>query len=245
MWRIALIIAQFALYSTTVFAANFQCERVFSSDLQVSQIKFCNSLTIDNLPERSKIGKNEFDNKLYYSVLADNNLGGIKVLFPGNQEKIVYRSSYLAGAPLCIQSLSQNGVRTVINLYSGNLGYAPYLYPLEKNIFQENNVRDYIQIQEYMVNALELAPEELNLKIVDIIKKIASAKENVLIHCYSGTYDTGVIFGILSKCYNKQSLDNIRQEALCHIGGSLGYQRTGFPRIMKIIEQFPCELLAQ
>lgn len=243
--NLGLIVVFLILRNIPTFASTFQCERVLSPDLQVNQVKFCNSSYVDKLPSPNKVGKTTFNNELYYNVLNKNNLGGVKVLFPNDQEKIVYRSSYLVGAPLCIQNLSNLGVNTVINLYSGNLGYAPNLYHLEQHIFKENKVTNYTQTQGYMVDALNLTPKELNLKIAAIIKSIATAKGNVLIHCYTGEHDTGVIFGVLNKCYNKQMLKNIRQDTLCHMGETSDYQYKTFQHAMKIIEQFPCELLSK
>ncbi|AHE66317.1 protein tyrosine/serine phosphatase [Legionella oakridgensis ATCC 33761 = DSM 21215] len=174
--------------------------------------------------------------------MKTNNLGGIKVLFPGNT-KSVYRSAYLAGSPMCIQSLSKAGIKTVINLYSGRRGYAEHLYPLESTIFKANGVPDYIRIDHYMVDSSHQSLDKFNRKITEIIKKIAMAKGNVLIHCYAGEHDTGVIFGVLNKCINHQSLKSIEEDTKCHMGFQSAYEKISYHHIMDIIRQFPCKLL--
>ncbi|WP_133128803.1 tyrosine-protein phosphatase [Legionella nagasakiensis] len=229
-----------------VFAEKFQCEKVFDPNLQLEQVSSCDSSyedeVYDNLFKLKKTDKVGFDNKLFFIVMKTNNLGGVKVLFPGNH-KLVYRSAYLAGSPMCIQSLSKSGIKTVINLYSGKVGYAEHLYPLESTIFKANGVQEYIQINHYMVDASHQSPDKLNPKITEIIKRIAMAKGNVLIHCYSGEHDTGVIFGVLNKCFNHQSLKSIEEDTKCHMGFQSAYEKITYHRVMDIIRQFPCKLL--
>jgi|GEM_PF-1861455 hypothetical protein len=236
-------IAMQSIIAGNAAATNFQCEKVFSSSLQVSNVKHCNSSYVNNLPNPKKIGRVLFNNALFFSVLKNNNLGAVKILFRNGERKTVYRSAYLAGSPLCIHALSKRKIQTVVNLYSGHLGYAAHMHSLEAAIFKANGVRHYLRINNYMVDALRLPQKKLNNKIANIIKKIITAKGNVLIHCYTGEHDTGVIFGVLNKCLNKQSPKAIQENTSCHMGHTSKYGQKTYLRVTKIIRHFPCSLL--
>ena len=128
----------------------------------------------------------------------------------------------------------------MINLYYGELGYAESLLPLEKDIALSNGLEDYINIEGYMVNALKLSNEALNEKISSILRAIETAKGNVLIHCYTGEHDTGVIFGILNKCYNHLPLESIYNNLMCHMETKSAYGKKTTARAIQIIKAYPC-----
>lgn len=222
----------------------FECEKVFSPTLQVEEIAQCNSSYVISMPllSNKKSAVVQFNNNLFDALLKNNNLGGIKVKFPGQKSKIVYRSSYLAGAPLCIQSLAFNGVKTIINLYDGNKGYAQQLYQIELVLAKENDIENYTLIRDYLVNQ-DVSYSKLNQKIIEVIHDIANAKGDVLIHCYTGEHDTGVIFGVLNKCINNQPLSVIKKNMICHMDSGAGYGIHTTKRAYDIIEQFPCDSL--
>lgn len=230
------------LIGKSVFAATFQCEKVFPANLQVKQVELCNTSHIDNLPSPLEIGITPFNNELFASMLKNNNLGGLKILVPGN-EKTVYRSAYLVGSPLCIQALAKKGIKTVINLYSGDKGYAEKMHELESTLFKENGIKNYTLINNYRVDVVHQTPDKLNHKIAEIVKKIAKTQGDVLIHCYVGAHDTGVIFGVLNKCFNHQSLKNIEENTICHLGHKTAYEKATYQRVITLIRDFPCKLV--
>lgn len=233
--KIGFIFLFFFLCEKLSFSDTFQCERVFPKDLQVEQIASCNS-------SYAMGTKRNQDNELLQRIIKNNNLGGITINFPHNGKKIVYRSAYLAASPMCIAELSKSGVTTVVNLYSGKLAYAPQMLPLEQAIFKRNGTKKYIQIDGFMVNS-STALAELNAKMVTIMKLIEKAKGNVLIHCDSGEHDTGVVFAVLNKCFNRQLLKPLEENAACHMDSTTQYGRRTYKRLQEIVKQFPCELL--
>lgn len=224
-------------------AKNFQCEDMFPPSLQISRIDGCNSRYIKNFT--AKKGKTLFDNQLFHALQNNNNLGGLRMDFP-HHPKTVYRSAFLSTSPICIQALSPN-ISTVINLYSRDSGYPTELYELQRAIFMANGVKKHVQIKNYDYDA-HIPPQQMYKKITAIIKKIQSAKGNVLIHCYAGQHDTGLIFAILNKCINKQPLESIKQNLICHMynpSSELPYEKKAYGTIIKLIEQYPCSLLNQ
>lgn len=233
----------FFLGCNLTIAAPFECEKNFSDSLQVEQVTACNSAYVGGILPAKTIDKRNFNNQLYNQVLHKNNVGGIKIKLPNKSSKVVYRSSYLVGAPICLSNLQKLGVNTIVNLYSGKLGYAKKLAPLEQKMSKVNNIKNYIHIQGYGFDDLKLTSKKLNLKIASIIKQIVTVKGNVLIHCYTGEHDTGIIFGVLNKCYNKQSLSSIDKDTMCHMGDRTNYQQVTYKRVIDIVKQFPCELL--
>lgn len=246
------LIISLALIVLDILGANslatpFQCEKVFSQSLQVNQVPFCNSEYDADHIDLSKVGRVNYDNQIYNAMLHKNNLGGIKVVFPDGKTKIVYRSAYLVGAPLCIHALSMLGVKTVINLYSGNYAYAHALKHLEKAIFNENGVPYYIHDHSFnvmhVVDFQKKNQQALNSEVVKIIGKIRSAKGNVLIHCYVGEHESAIIFGVLNKCYNHQSIQSVNQDNYCHSPHNNKFFDKAYNSVLKIVDQFPCASL--
>ena len=157
-----------------------------------------------------------------------------------HRAKKIYRSAYLATSPLCITSLKKNGVSTIINLYSGNSGYAKQLLTLERQIAKSNRIDNYIAIDGFQYDApIPLA--KMNAKITTILKKIIHAPNDVLIHCYAGEHDTGVIFGIVNKCFNKLSLSAIKKNASCHMETNTPYGKEAIKKVLHLIKQYPCQ----
>lgn len=229
---------------TEASAANFQCEKVFSPELQIPKVSYCNSSTIPPIDDKKSYN---FKNELYALTLSSNNLGGISVTFPNGVKKNVYRSAFLIGAPRCIDSLANEAkVKTVINFYSGSLGFNTEARALEQAIYNNSGVQNYIYIHDYQTNDYNPSPEyakQINAKIVAIIKKIQNSPGNVLIHCETGEHNTGVIFGVLNKCFNHQSPESIQKNTICHIKDNSSYGKKTASNVLALIDQFPCNLL--
>lgn len=247
LFIVILILIIHDVFDARIFASPFQCERFFSPSLQVDQIKFCNSRHDSRFFNINTMSRADYDNWIYHSMLPANNVGGIKVLLPNGKTKIVYRSAYLVGAPLCIHALSMHGVRTVINLYSGNYAYARELDPLEKAIFKENGVPIYIHDHNFnvmhVVSFKKKDQNSLNREVVRIIGKITTAQGNVLVHCYVGEHESAIIFGVLNKCFNHQSMKSINQNNYCHSPHNSKFFDAAYQNVLQIVDQFPCSSL--
>ncbi|CDZ75913.1 Protein tyrosine/serine phosphatase [Legionella massiliensis] len=231
-----------SLCSTNSYAqTNFSCERNFPATLQVKSINECKET-----PATIK-KTNDLNIQLVNALFHDQNLGATVLNLPGNKHKIVYRSANLAGAPLCMKSLvEQRQVHTIVNLYSGKRGYNRELVALEKAVFNDVGGKEYIQIQDFFTTHVEPSQiPALNKQIAQIAKTIANSEGNVLVHCLVGEHDTGVIFGVLQKCYNKLPIKQVINEMGCHLTQDISpaYQRAAFNSVAKLIKEFPCELI--
>ena len=223
----------------------FTCEKVFPLKLQVESLKYCTQTpgVIINHGEKKTLNLNF---SLSSMIHKHQNTGASIINFPNNNTKIVYRSANLGMSPLCIKELhDQRDVETIIKLYSGLFGYSPQLSALEMRVFQNVGGKTYMQILDYEVDHLEQNQiEGLNKQIAEIISYIRYSKGNVLIHCLVGEHDTGVIFGVLQKCYNHLPLEMIEKETVCHISdSSTPYEVNTRKNIFNIIKQYPCDLL--
>ena len=84
-------------------------------------------------------------------------------------------------------------------------------------------------------------PDVFNKKITTILRYIQAQEGNVLIHCLAGQHLTGVIFGVLQKCYNKLPLTVIKKNAECHMGVPLSrYAQKAHDKTLALIDAFPC-----
>lgn len=209
---------------------------MFPKTLQVKKIKHCSVDKIIDLAGHNQVNTTTFDNYLFAKSITKNNLGAIKL----NNDKVLYRSAYLAAAPLCVASLAKANVTTVINLYSKDSGYAKQLLPLEKAVFAQNKINNYIAIKGFQFDDNSLSNEQMNEKISEILNTIKQAQSNVLIHCYAGEHDTGLIFALANKCINKQPIDLIEKNLACHMDVKTNYGKKAYHQIMQIIKQYRC-----
>lgn len=221
-----------------------QCERVFPESIRVEALQHCNQPVAGMDNDLNAKGK-DFDLALATRVLKYNNIGGSIFTISPKVKKTIYRSANLAQSPRCLDELvNQRKVTTIINLYSGTYANAQILNALEQNEFQTVGGDSYVLINNFMVDTDQMALSELNQRIASIIKLMVNTPDNVLIHCLVGENDTGVIFGVLQKCYNKRPLQEISNNASCHMGRySTAYESKAYQNALKIIDQYPCDLL--
>lgn len=220
------------------------CEGVFPASSQVKALQYCNQPIADMDNSLNATGK-DFDLALAMRVLTHNNIGASVFSLGPTLQKTIYRSANLAQSPTCLDELvKQRKVTTIINLYSGTFANAQTLNALEQNEFQSAGGESYVSINNFMVDAKRMTMNELNQRIASIIKFIVNSNDNVLIHCLVGENDTGVIFGVLQKCYNKRPMQEISHNASCHMGRySTAYEAKAYQNVIHIIDQYPCDLL--
>lgn len=217
------------------------CEDVFSIDIQVKKLKNCNQ-------NRTFVRKGSADQKsisLLEAMKNHNNVGASVVKFR-NKKKIVYRSANLAEAPLCLQDVVRDGkVKTIIDLHSGTVGFEAEVRNLEASVFTRLGGETYIFINDYMVDSPNYSASQMNTRIASIIKLIASSDGNVLIHCLTGEHDTGVIFGVIQKCYNGIPIEQISKNLACHMAhmNSSHYAISTYEIANNLIKNFSCDLL--
>ncbi len=226
--------------SVSIYAAPFLCEQNFPHTLQLDALENCdqNPLTLNT---DLNVDSPEFDNLLADSALSHNNLGGAIINFTQNLRKSVYRSAVLSASPLCLQELvKKRHVSTIINLYEQAHSYKDELILLEQKIFQANGGEHYVRILNLRIDKLE-NHASFHKKITTVLKYIQADEGNVLVHCLAGEHLTGVVFGVLQKCYNKLPINVIEENAECHMGKSLNsYTKKSHDDTLTLIKEFPC-----
>ncbi|MGY6214214.1 hypothetical protein ACW73L_03540 [Methylolobus aquaticus] len=178
-------------------------------------------------------------------VTRHNNLGSTVIRFPRGP-KTVFRSSLLARNPACLEQLvKRHGVRTIVNLYSGDLIAEGALAAEEADAFTRFGGLSYIRIlglSDYPTPTESIA--DIKARIASAIELIRAAPGNVLVHCVGGIHRTGEVYGVLQKCFNRVPVETIRREYVYHAGGAT----EGNPEYrgvdVDIIRSFDCRRLA-
>ncbi|RUR08911.1 hypothetical protein [Legionella sp. km772] len=249
--RTLVIHALCLLLSLPAFANSsnsFRCEAMLPQEFQVPSLKYCNQKIV-YIPAsvEDKYNSPYFDVYMTDQVLKNNNMGAMVVNLPNKQKKIVYRSASLAGSPFCLNELvSKRQVNTIVNLIARPIAHAQFLQALEEDEFRSIGGASYFHVLNYGVTPDTIVNAQFFQLITTIIKQILHTKGDVLIHCVSGEHDTGIIFAILQKCYNKIPVDIIKKSTLCHIGPQVySYQKASYNILSQVIDEYPCSLLTE
>jgi protein-tyrosine phosphatase family protein len=151
-------------------------------------------------------------------AVRDNNVGGARVAFPSGS-KDVYRSSILPRSPACLDALVQRGVRTIVNLYTGDAVDESALMSEEETAFRQLGGLFYVHVLSFSdrpKSAAEMA--EVHRRIGEIVRLIRSSDGAVLVHCVRGMHRTGVVFGSLLKCIDHAPMDVVLDDYERHVG---------------------------
>jgi len=161
----------------------------------------------------------------------------------------------------CFNSLVKNGdVQHVINLYGGT-------FPLQDKIEEERersaqlgvsffDARDQpdlcwrklVEEEECYLGNLEVAMKRLAAVIQDQILKPGgeAPRGNIYLHCAGGMHRSGIIFGVLRKCFNGDPMDEIEQEYKRHTAYTSDEQPGGYEELnLKFIKDYDCSLLGR
>lgn len=182
-----------------------------------------------------------FQRELTEFVTRYNNLGGARFRLPTG-EKVVYRSSILTRNPACLAHLVRNAsVTSLVNLYSGTLIQERELAFEEEALFERFGGRSYVHIlgfsdapkPDYDLNAI-------HRDLAGIVRLIGALPGNILIHCVGGIHRTGVVFGVLQKCFNGVTPERIIADYTSHAGGIVVGNPEYRPANVEIIRGFDC-----
>jgi len=179
-------------------------------------------------------------------VTRYNNLGSTRIDFPG-APKTVFRSSILSRNPACLEQLVKDeGVRTIVNLYSGDLIQEGLLAAEEADAFTHFGGLSYIRIlglSDYPTGTQTLA--DIQARIATAIGLIRAAPGNVLVHCVGGIHRTGEVYGVLQKCFNRAPMAAVTTEYLRHAGGTTQGNPEYRAVDLDIIRSFDCRAVTQ
>lgn len=178
-------------------------------------------------------------------VTRHNNLGGTRIEF-ARAPKQVFRASILARNPACLEQLvKRGGVRTIVNLYSGDLIPESALAAEEADAFVRFGGLSYIRmlgLSDYPTPTESIA--DIQARIASAIELIRAAPGNVLVHCVGGIHRTGEVYGVLQKCFNHLSMEAIANEYVQHAGGATDGNPEYRAVDVDIIRSFDCGHLA-
>lgn len=161
----------------------------------------------------------------------------------------------------CLEALvNDNGVNRIVNYDELDWASARQLGEEEKEILLNANPNaQYIHytdtypergtFQHKFKKGKGDTPEAKKKNIFDqvatIIKTVQGSSQsdgNVFIHCYGGVHRTGVVFGVIQKCFNKVAIASILDEYRCHAGYVEGKNNGGvFEDNIVLLNEFPCE----
>ena len=91
-----------------------------------------------------------FEKTIVAELTEHQNMGGARFRFPSGIEKTVYRGSFLTANLACLDGLvKERNVRSVVNLYRGELQSHIELAEQEARAFESFGGRAYLQILNY------------------------------------------------------------------------------------------------
>ena len=237
-----LLFAFSTIVVSTSHAAAFKCEAALPEQLQVSmEIPDCTQTVGPISPQAEPYTTTR--TWFYKNVARRNNLGASWFSFPDGSKRIIFRSANLGGSPTCLKNLvSQGKIISLINLYNGTLADALKMTAIEKKKFYADAGKNYHSVLNFSV-AKGIVNENFYNQIAGIVKTITNNQGNILIHCLIGAHDTGVIFGVMQKCYNKVEMPAIIKDTQCHAPTASAVDRQFLAKTISIIKNFPCALL--
>ncbi len=188
-----------------------------------------------------------FEQLFKLHVAKFNNISGSIIRFK-NGQKEVYRSAILSeNIALLSELVEKRNVKTIVILTTSKIfDITPWL-DKERSIFAALGGTQFLHILDFESNVnIQNASEvyQANATIASIVKLIANANGNVLIHCLGGEHKTELVFESMQKCLNKVDTDNIIQRYKCHTGWVNSASPGGFrENNVKFILDFPCDLI--
>lgn len=224
------------------------------SQLKVATPSACTGLppTPEFLSQFAQIQKlyktdfTQFQQLLTEVVSTNNNIGGSIVHFP-NGDKQVFRGSILAKNLPCLEQLTkEKGVKTIVNLFTGALIPEWELSTEEEKAFDHMGGESYIHILRF---SDQPKPEDnytmadVKARLTQIVWLIAAAPGNVMIHCVGGIHRTGEVYGVLQKCVNKVSIDQVIDNYIKHAGGTMENNLEYREVDIEVLRSFDCTTL--
>lgn len=191
--------------------------------------------------------KSLFEQIFKLHVAKFNNISGSVVRF-NKAPKDIYRSAILSESIALLSELVKNRkVKSIVVLTNSKIfNIAPWI-DKERSAFATLGGSQFIHILDFDCDFDFKNVVEVDLarnKVASIIKMIANANGNVLIHCLGGEHRTEVIFEVMQKCLNNMTMQNITKRYKCHTGWENIINKGNFRQEnIDFIRNFPCEVL--
>lgn len=188
-----------------------------------------------------------FEQLFKLHVAKFSNIEGSVVKFK-NFRKNIYRSAILSeNIALLSELVKKRGVQSLVVITNSNIfDIMPWL-DKERSIFSVLGGSQFIHILDFE----DLSGSQDNSKlqsmqdrVASIIRLIANAKGNVLVHCLGGEHKSELIFEVMQRCMNRVGMQNIIQRYKCHTGWKSDKDKCGFRQSdIDFIRDYPCELV--
>lgn len=246
MYKVFWLFSVLGLLCLIFFAqqtlADYDCGATIPKELRLEKLHFGTAYTqyedvFIGVPKNDPL----FEQLFKLHVAKFNNISGSIVKFK-NTKKEVYRSAILSeNIALLSELVKKRNVKTIVVLTSSNIfNITPWL-DKERSIFAALGGAQFLHILDFDSNS---EVSQNNTTIASIIKLIANANGNVLIHCLGGEHKTELVFEAMQKCLNKVDTDNIIQRYKCHTGWVDSTNTGGFrENNVNFILDFPCVLI--
>ena len=227
--------------------ASFACSNLAPERVRAPKVRGCDdSVYWDYALAGSRASDPALFEKTIVAELTEHqNMGGARFRFPSGIEKTVYRGSFLTANLACLDGLvKERDVRSVVNLYRGELQSHLELAGQEARAFEAFGGRAYIQVLNYDYRLEHQAKETLFRRVAEIARLVEAAPGDVMIHCFGGMHRTGVLFGVLQKCVNRVPIEQVLAEYRCHTDWQSAERPGGASQENELaLREFPCELL--
>jgi len=174
---------------------------------------------------------------------------------------LVFRSGLIfgdRGVSPCFKSLVDKGrVRHVFNLYTGSFPFGDVIQAEKAHAGRlgvtyldaaETTAGDFRQLVEeekdYDKNA-RVVMERLAGLVQRILRPEGRApRGNLYLHCGGGMHRSGMVFGVMRRCINGDSMERIEEEFKRHTGWTSDQRPGGFePLNLRVVRDFDCGLL--
>lgn len=207
--------------------------------------------------------------RTYFNVVEPHNLGAMRLRGLTYRDEagvehplLIFRSGMtvtFAGASDCFRDLVRKGeVRHVANLYGGTFPFEDMVAE-EKKLAGELSVsyfdaladqskrwRRLVEHEEtYQQNLAEASRRLATLIRENLLQPGGKApRGNLYIHCGGGMHRSGMLFGVLRRCINGESMARIEAEYKRHVDYKSPQRPGGFEALnLRFIKDFDCSLL--
>ena len=201
----------------------------------------------------------------YFDLARPHNLGAVALRGlsytddKGHKRPLLLiRSAVTIGAPqqACFESLiTHAAVRHVVNLYGGTFPFYDVI-DAEKKLASSRGIDyfDVAQNPQLKFRGLIEEAHDYDKNVKEAEKRLAqlinerllrpggkAPRGNLYVHCCGGMHRSGMIFGVLRRCINGDSMEAIEKEYRRHVAFTDAGRPGGFePLNLKFIREFDC-----